>query len=380
MINWSDTQSYVLCNPAYSQEKKDHYQKLLEVASDLKGHIWFATSGSTVQKWVGLSKKALLASAEGVNQHLDSNSTDIWLKALPDFHVGGLGIWSRAYLSGATLIDYRLARPGKWKGCEFFTCLENTNATLTSLVPAQLYDLALLGRPPPTTLRAVIIGGGALIPELYKKAVDLGWPILPSYGLTECASSVATAILGSWENKDSAPVLKILNHADVKSEEGRLRIKSSSLLSAYAIFEKEEIYLKDPKVNGWFQSEDRGEVNSGFIAILGRLDGLVKIGGENVDMARLEALFSALYMQSDCKEDYALVSMPDARLGQRLILAIASEEQSTGFKLAIERFQASVLPFEEIRQVCLIPSIPRSPLSKVSRPELIKILSEYIPK
>ena len=40
-------------------------------------------------------------------------------------------------------------------------------------------------------------GGGALDPSLYKQARDLGWPLLPSYGLTECGSQVATASLSS---------------------------------------------------------------------------------------------------------------------------------------------------------------------------------------
>lgn len=372
MYNWTDSQSHVLCNPAFSLEKQELYQKL--TASGLEGHFWFATSGSTVQKWVGLSKQALLYSAEAVNQHLQSNSADRWLKALPDFHVGGLGIRARAYLSGASILDYQSFQPGKWKGSEFFNCLEETRATLTSLVPAQLYDLALLERPPPSSLRAVIIGGGVLIPELYQKGVNLGWPLLPSYGLTECASSVATAALGSWEKKCEAPALEILSHVAVKAEERHLWIQSPSLLSAYAFFENEGIRLIDPKNQGWFPSEDRGAVNAPFLEIFGRMDGLIKIGGESVDMTRLEALFHAICLQFDCREDYSLVAKPDSRLGHVLTLAIAAEEPSLAFKLAIEKFQLSVLPFEKIRKVCPVPAIPRSPLAKVLKTELLTIL------
>ena len=46
---------------------------------DLAGHLLFSTSGSTGSgKWVALSRKALLASAQAVNEHLAVTKDDHW--------------------------------------------------------------------------------------------------------------------------------------------------------------------------------------------------------------------------------------------------------------------------------------------------------------
>ena len=63
----------------------------------------------------------------------------------------------------------------------------------SSLVPAQVLDLVRAGLRPPPVLRAIVVGGGAISAELYRDARALGWPVLPSYGMTECCSQIATA-------------------------------------------------------------------------------------------------------------------------------------------------------------------------------------------
>ena len=64
--------------------------------------ILFATSGSSGQpKWIRHTRASLLASAAAVNQRFHATEQDVWLRALPLFHVGGMGIAARAHLSGA---------------------------------------------------------------------------------------------------------------------------------------------------------------------------------------------------------------------------------------------------------------------------------------
>ena len=142
------------------------------------------------------------------------------MHSLPDFHVGGLGIWARAYLSGAAVVDFKQAHPGKWQSQAFYQYIQQVKGTLSALVPAQIYDLAALECPAPSSLRAVIVGGGALLPGLYERAVALGWPLLPSYGLTECGSQVATAALESWQQKE--PSLQLLPHLKGCEQKGCL--------------------------------------------------------------------------------------------------------------------------------------------------------------
>lgn len=372
-IHWESPQSYLLLNPSYSKKDQKRFYTILDAAKIWPGHIWLSTSGSSVQKWVGLSKQAILASAKAVNQHLNSNHADLWINALPSFHVGGLGIWVRAYLSGARVCDFKQQSSGKWHAEEFYRLIEQLNGTLTALVPTQLHDLITLGKKAPSSLRAVIIGGGILMSDLYKQAIALGWPVLPSYGLTECASQVATASLDSWRYQN--PVLKLLPHIQACEKDGRLCFAGHSLLSTYAYLEDEVVRFVDPKNQGWLMSEDRGIIQNDQLTILGRTDAVLKVGGENVDFNRLENHLQTLRLKLNIKAEVTLIAIPDTRLGYCIYCASNSDSQEKIASL-IEQFQQTVLPFERIRKVCLVPHLPRSPLGKILKNDLLHLLSK----
>lgn len=375
-ISWESSDSCVLINPAYSAADKARFERLPAIAQERwPGHLWLSTSGSSSMKWVGLSKRAVLASAAAVNQHLESHSTDRWIHPLPDFHVGGVGIWARSYLSGATVHAFKADHPGKWQAEAFFHYLDHHRGTLTALVPAQLYDLVMLGLKAPSSLRALIVGGGALLPAMYEKAIALGWPVLPSYGATECASQIATAPLARSEH---LPPLQLLSHLQAKVQEERLSFSGHSLFSAYAYFEEEAIHFVDPKDQGWWQSEDRGEIHGYFLNIKGRLDSLIKIGGENVDLERLEKQLQTVRLQLALKADVTLVAMPDPRLGKVIHLAAADPHNDAQLDTLVQRFHQQVLPFERIRHIHFLPEFPRSPLGKILKSELIDRLCETV--
>ena len=180
-MNWTWEDSEVRLNPRHPFYIF-YKNAMQELARTFKGHIWLATSGSSAQshhevKWAALSKEGLLISAAAVNDHLQSTSKDIWINPLPEFHVGGLGIFARAYLSKATVIDYFTLEEGKWNAIKFHGLANECSATLTSLVPAQVYDLIIQKLRAPSQLRAVIVGGGALSENLYYQALEYGWKL-----------------------------------------------------------------------------------------------------------------------------------------------------------------------------------------------------------
>jgi O-succinylbenzoic acid--CoA ligase len=371
LLDWESAESTLLLNPAYSSEEKERYRQILAVAADWPGHLWLSTSGSTAPKWVGLSKPAILASAFSVNEHLQATSKDKWVHVLPDFHVGGVGIWARSYLSGAEVLNYKKDHLGKWQPQTFVDYVTQKQGTLTALVPAQLFDLIAARLSAPPSLRAVVVGGGKLEQELYRQAVNLGWKILPSYGLTECASQVATAELGSWE-KDS-PILKILSHLQVKELDGHLAFSGQSVLSLYAIFEGTSLEIYDPKKEGWYISEDRGRIEGEYLTPLGRGASFLKIGGESVDFDQLESHLQMIKWQMGILNDMTLVAVPDSRLG--FVIHLASVDCTPNqLEPLLESFNKTVLPFEKIRQVHSVPAIPKSPLSKILRKDLLKLI------
>jgi len=330
-IDWVGDESHVLLNPRIPEEER---QRLESFVTGLPAHVWLATSGTTgALKLTALSKRALLASAAAVNRHLQSDANDVWLCVLPTFHVGGLGIHARAFLSGARVVT-------EW----------SDDVTLASLVPAQVSDLVRDRRTAPQSLRAVVVGGGAMSEELYREGRALGWPLLPSYGMTECCSQVATATLES-------PELVLLDHVEARIEEdGRLALRSEALLTGYA----SEDGFVDPKIDGWFVTEDVASVEGRTLRVEGRRGDFVKIGGESVDLSRLDRILAGI------GADAAVVAIPDERLGHVIALAIASGDPDA----IANAFNAHVFPFERARSIIPVREIPRTPLGKIMRGRL----------
>src|SRR6201999_3876047 len=120
----------------------------------------------------------------------------------------------------------------------------------------------------------------------------LGWPLLPSYGMTECCSQIATASVDS-AHQEAAPDLFVLSHLEARSEDdGRLSFRGQSLLTGYALFDSAgRPQFVDPKVGGWFVSEDAGNVvlidGKAVLQVEGRRGRFVKIGGEPIYLSRL---------------------------------------------------------------------------------------------
>ena len=365
---WDTDETEVLLNPRMPEETRARMMTAQASLPTLTAHVWLTTSGSSGLKWVALSKAALLASAAAVNTHLEATRADSWALPLPLFHVGGLGILARAHLSGATVYQWGGGGEVKWEALAFHKFLTDTGAALTSLVPTQLHDLVQTGLPCPPALRAAVIGGGALSTELARAARALGWPALPSYGLSECCSQVATARPGPPTQREDDPPLILLPHITARADgDGRLQIKSPALLTGYGLINDEgTARFVDPKEDGWFLTEDRGGVTGDVLTIAGRIGDFVKIGGESVDVARL----SRVWEQQNVPEA-VLVAVPDTRLGAAIHLAVAGDISGDALAEAVRAYNAEVLPFERVQRLHRLASIPRSPLGKLLRTALL---------
>jgi O-succinylbenzoic acid--CoA ligase len=326
MIDFQSSASHLLLNPRMPAEERERLERLVP---DLDAHIFVATSGSTgAIKLVALSKQAILASAAVVNERIEVTSRDVWAAVLPTFHVGGLGVYARCHLAGARVL------PVPWDP----RTLVESEATLASLVPAQVRDLIASGLEPPPALRAILVGGGAFDP-----VAASGWPVLASYGMSECCSTISVDDL-------------LLPHIEARREsDGRIAFRGRSLFTGYATDEG----LIDPKIDGWFISEDLGDVDGRRLRVDGRAGDFIKIGGESVDLKRLDRILHEL-----AGDDAAIVAMPDERLGHVIHLATTIEPTFA------DAFNSRVHPFERIRAIHRVDEIPRSPLGKLLRAEL----------
>lgn len=370
-LNFDSKENLILLNPRWPEEDYKKLQTLAETVQAERGltnHVWIATSGSTADsvgatKLVALSKTALQASAIAVNAHLQATAQDIWTQVLPHFHVGGLGIEIRAQLSGAKVV--KALKNDKWDPEYFYQTLLREKCTLSALVPTQVYDLVERQYQAPEHLRAIVVGGGALDMSLFERARELGWPLLPSYGMTETASQIATASLESL-NDAVYPAIELLSHAQARTNaDGFLEVTAESLFTCYAQNTPEGIRHWDPKIANWFTTEDRGVVEGRSLKIEGRSKDYVKIGGEGTNVARLRALLeqSALDLNPQWPLQVTLLDMPSERLGAEIhmVTTLSSDKAQ---KIA-DSYSEKVLPFEKIRKMHIVNEIPRSDLGKI---------------
>jgi O-succinylbenzoic acid--CoA ligase len=356
VIDWDGGGTETLLNPRLPSRDAERVRALIARAGALPAHVWLTTSGATGRlKPVALAKEALLTSARAVNAHLSATARDTWLNPLPSFHVGGLAIHARAHLSGARVVTLETWNPDTW-----LALADTERVALTSLVPTQVSDLLRTDRRAPRSLRLVVVGGGSLAPALYRRARALGWPVLPSYGATECGSQAATALPASLDGTD-LPTLETLPHLTLRADaDGRIAMRGASLFTGYATDDG----LHDPKRGGWWHSDDLGTMTGRTVTIQGRVGDVVKILGESVALGALQETLDVLLLEGGIRADAALFATPDPRAGAALHLAWAGDDRA-GADRVRDAFNARVAPYERISTVAHVARIPRTALGKV---------------
>ena len=364
IINWKSNSSAVFFNP----KLKVNFTKFIKHLPKINSCIWLSTSGRTQAKLTALSKSALLASAQAVNQHLQAKKKDRWGLSLPLFHVGGLSILARAFLSASPC--FRFSK--KWNPKNFHQFLIKHKISLNSLVPTQLYDLVQAGLESPPSLRALIIGGESLDKALYHKARKLGWPVLTSYGLTECSSQTAAAPLSSLK-KNTFPPLKILPHVQVKIVKGNIALKSKSLLTGFVSINQPEVF-KEPKKSSWFITKDKGVKTGEFLRPEGDSSQFIKILGEKVSLKKLENLLMILLLKHRPSGRFMIIPAPSDREGFQIAL-VGEKWDSLILPRIIQQFNQQTEAFERIRQLYLVPFIPLTGISKPAQKLLLKTLN-----
>lgn len=343
------------------------------VALDAPQAIVF-TSGTTGRpKGAVLTWGNQVASASASALRLGTLPDDRWLVPLPLAHVGGLAVLLRCALAGAAVVLHARFDPA-----EASAALDDDEATLASMVPTMLARLleARGVRPAPPGLRAVLLGGGPAAPGLLAEARRRGFPIAPTYGLTEAASQVATARPGAFD--DAAPAAPPLPLAEVRvvddagrdvpaEAEGEIWVRGPMVMAGY---------WDDPEATaaalheGWLRTGDIGRLDAaGRLHVASRRQDLIVSGGENVYPAEVEAVL----VEHPDVAAACVVGVPDEAWGQRVAAAVELRAGATVDEAALEAFARGRLAgFKLPRRWLLLGEggLPRTGSGKVRRGEV----------
>ena len=385
-IDWLSKDSHYLFDTNYKKEKR--LEEWADKMPFYPAHIYLFTS--SFQKIVLLSKEAFLISAHSTNKHLNCESKGRWFVPLPLFHVAGLSVSARAFCAGYSFIE----RATAWNTKAFVQNLIAEKISYTSLVPAQVYDLIQKKLRPPTSLQFALVGGGKLEAALYKKARALKWPLLPTYGMTEVCSQIATAERASLK-REEFPSLKILPHIKVRTVQGILNIWSSSLLTGYFCLKSNRFY--DPKTpEGWFSTQDKAEIKyevskdfsdstlpknlnstkkriKNTLILKGRSDDQVKVSGHLVSLEKLSQRLQKIVKNISSKGEFCITALPHKRKGKEIILVTDFLDFSEVSEI-LKQFNKNISSHEQVKALYITKKIPRTALFKINKAELQKQL------
>ncbi|MSQ30443.1 MAG: o-succinylbenzoate--CoA ligase [Dehalococcoidia bacterium] len=334
-------------------------------------HSLLYTSGTTGRpKGVVLTHGNFYWSAVASAEHLGVASDDRWLACLPLYHVGGLSILLRSAIYGTTAVIHE-----RFDEARAVRALREERVTLLSVVANMLQRmLALDGEAYPSTVRAVLLGGGPAPRPLLEASAARGLPVLQTYGLTETASQVATL--------SPADALRKLGSAGLPLPGTTVRIEIEGVEAATS--EVGEIMVAGPTVcagylhrsdetarairGGWLHTGDLGYLDAeGYLYIADRRDDLIISGGENVYPAEVESALLAFPGIEEC----AVVGLPDERWGALVVAVIVpSGAGASGIEVAAveAHLRARLAGYKVPRRVEVTAEpLPRTASGKVQR-------------
>lgn len=299
-------------------------------------------------------------SAQGSALNLGVRDDDRWLAVLPLFHVGGLSILLRSAIYGTAAEVHE-----RFDAATVNRAIDS-GVTIVSLVSVMLQRLLdeRSDRPFPATLRCLLIGGGPVPAPLLDRALRIGAPVVQTYGLTECASQVATlapddalAHVGSAGRALHPNEVRIAD--DTQDDAGEILVRGPIVMSGY---------LRDPEAtaqairDGWLHTGDIGRLDEqGFLYVLDRRDDLIVSGGENVYPAEVEAVLLA----HPWVDEAAVIGAPDPTWGHRVVAVV---------RLKAEHQFISGSAAETLRAHC------RGRLAGYKTPVDFRIVTEPLPR
>jgi len=324
-----------------------------------------STSGSEgTPKAVMLTHANLDAAAAASNQRLPLAAGDVWLDCLPLHHIGGLSILYRCARSAATVLLHEgFDAAAVWRD------LHAHRVTHVSLVPAMLARLldCAAGKMPPASLRYALVGGAALARPLLERALAAGWPICPSWGMSECAAQAATLLApgGDWRKGDVGTLLP--GFAARIAADGRIALRGPQVMAGYLNPEGTAGLGLD---DGWLVTSDLGRIDAaGRLAILGRADDVLISGGVNVHPLEVESCLAG------CPgvRDVAVTALPDPVWGDALVALVVGTAEIAAIRDWSRQHLASA---QRPRRVLRVERLPRNAMGKVERAALRALAGE----
>ena len=311
-------------------------------------------------------------SAAGSMLNLGLQERDVWLCAVPLFHISGLSILMRSVIYGMTVILH-----SHFDEQQVNRAIREQHVTIASVVTAMLNRLLinLKEEAYPAAFRCMLLGGGPAPLSILESCKKKGIPVYQTYGMTETSSQFVTlspeyslSKLGSAGKALFPCQLKIMDgqkEAGV-NEVGEIVVKGPNVTSGYA--GNEEANAQAFLEGGWFRTGDMGRLdNDGFLYVVDRRSDLIISGGENIYPAELESAIC----EHPAVLEAGVTGLPDEKWGMVPIAFIVLKDQSCTVDELQEHCLNNLAKYKRPREMYIVKELPKNASNKLVRKNLI---------
>ncbi len=358
---------------------EEHDAVALPLAGRDADAVYQYSSGSTGRpKRVPRTHAQLAAEAQAYVAATGLTAEDTILCAIPLFHTYGLGCCLLAAThSGASLVLLSAPRPFAIQRDTALDALEREAVTVFPAVPFMLRVLAEAPRGADlSSLRLCFSAANALPPATFE-AFDrrFGVPVRQLYGLTEAGAVTVNADGDPWATARTVgrPLrgveLAIVGPSGEVLDAGRIgevAIRSPAMTRGYAGVD--EAVNRQAFSGGRFLTGDRGKLDEdGRLVLTGRRKLLIDVRGDKVDPIEVE---DVLAVHPKVRE-VVVVGTPSDVAGEELVKAVVVPEEQCGERELIRFCRERLANHKVPHLVDFRDAIPRSPLGKVLRKDLV---------
>src|SRR4051812_21933146 len=349
------------------------YKPLVPRKADDWAAILFTSGSEGVPKGVVLSHRNMLANAAQAAARIDFGRQDKVFNVLPVFHSFGLTVGVVLPLvSGVRIYLY----PSPLHYRTVAELIYGVNATIMFGTDTFLSGYARVAHPYDFRSLRYILAGAEPVKESTRKTYmeKFGLRILEGYGVTETAPALA---LNTPMFNKFGTVGRLLPGMEARLEKvegveegGRLFVRGPNVMLGYLKVDRPGVL--EPPPEGWHDTGDIVTIDQqGFVSIKGRAKRFAKIGGEIISLAAVEALAGDLWPNALS----AVVSMPDARKGERLILVTQQKDATRSqFQAYAREHGASELMLPS--EILVLDKMPMLGSGKADLLSLAKLMQE----
>src|SRR5215471_7270110 len=343
------------------------------------------TSGTTgLPKGVMHSDNTLLANARALSSDWNISDRSIVYSMSPLSHNLGFGAMIMALSVGGQIVVHDLPRRRS-----LVDRLVETGTTFLVGVPTHAIDLLAELKARNLSgidaLKGFRISGASAPHEVVRDLLTFGIVPQSGYGMTETCSHQYTLpnddprlIVESCGRSCPGYEIRIFerDNPDVEAatgEIGQIGGRGASLMLGY--FNDQAATEDSFNRDGWFMTGDLGWVDeNGYLRVTGRKKDVIIRGGHNIYPANIEALAA----RHDAIKRVVAVPVPDARLGERVCLAVMLHpgKAATADDILHHLDASGLSKYDMPEYFLLVDEIPLTASGKVRKRDVVNWIAE----